>query len=402
MADFSGNISRLLFAIVFIITTIMASNTVYPGDRILTKTIEVIGTAPIHGDDVATARDRAISAGLVSAMELVIADFLPIESLVQNFPILNETLYAHTGKFIRDYKVLTEIRSGNIYRMMVQATLNIDGIQEQLTIAGIMLGKMAMPRVLFFITEQNIGGTSPEYWWGEDVLEAKTAAEVAMAETMQKKGFLLVDSKDKIQNIRYAVLNCEPDFKNHEVIDLGARMQADVLIVGKSIAEIAPNIRGENVKSFKGTIKVRAIRTDTGAEIASTVQTNVKANADEITGSRDSLASAGVLAGEVISGQIIAVWQQDVKTPAMVEIIVGGTHNLVNFVKFRQMLSSDMPGIRGVQIREMKPDETIITVDFEGSAEELANALMLKTFDAFGINIFEVSQDRIRIELISG
>jgi hypothetical protein len=49
----------------------------------------------------------------------------------------------------------------------------------------------------------------------------------------------------------------------------------------------------------------------------------------------------------------------------------------------------------------MRLDESVISVDFQGNAKELADALMLKAFDSFGINIYEVSQNRLRIELIS-
>ncbi|MBW2166280.1 MAG: hypothetical protein JRG74_09360 [Deltaproteobacteria bacterium] len=49
----------------------------------------------------------------------------------------------------------------------------------------------------------------------------------------------------------------------------------------------------------------------------------------------------------------------------------------------------------------MKADEATIVVDFQGNAKELADALMLKNFESFGINIYEISQSHLRIRLVS-
>ncbi len=228
---------------------------------------------------------------------------------------------------------------------------------------------------------------------------AKTAAESAMSESMRKKGFPVIDHGNIFGNLRYDILSYKPDLNNRQAVDLGARLQADVVIVGKSVAQIAPNTMGENIRSFKGTVTVRALRTDTGAEVASTTQTAVAVNTDEIAGCREALSGAGFLAGEEFASQIAAVWRKEVKKPAMVEVIVEGTGRLANFVTFRRILN-DMPEVNGIQIREMKFDEAAIIVNFQGNAEELADALMLKAFDSFGINIYEVSQNRLRIELI--
>ena len=68
---------------------------------------------------------------------------------------------------------------------------------------------------------------------------------------------------------------------------------------------------------------------------------------------------------------------------------------------FRRMLN-EMPEIKDVQIREMKSDEAIIGVDFKGNSKELADDLMTKAFDSFGINIYNISPTSLEIELIPG
>jgi len=84
----------------------------------------------------------------------------------------------------------------------------------------------------------------------------------------------------------------------------------------------------------------------------------------------------------------------------MVKVLVDGTQNLSNFVLFRRVLS-DIPGVEGIKIREMKADASTLMVGYAGTPKALADALILKTFDTFGININEVSESHLRIEIVS-
>ena len=401
--------------LLFVLFLLALSVGVQAEEQLHAKTILVIGTGRIYADNVAAARNRAISNSLVSAIEDVVKDFLPLESLVQNFQVINNILYSNTEGFVQGYKVLTEALSGNIYRVMVQVTVPIEKVQQQLSIAGIMIGKKSMPRVLFFIAEQSTEDSVPQYWWGEGMSVVKSSAESGMAGIMMKKGFLIIDYGNLAQNLRNEtldlepeldhqeaneVLSLEPELDHQEAVELGVRVNADVVIVGKAIASKAPNIMGKNIRSFKGAVTVRAFRTDTGEEIASASQTALSVNVDEVAGGRAALSDAGALAGKDLSLQILEKWRREIKKLVNIELAVERTANFANFVQFRKTLN-DIPGVNRVQLKEMRLDESVISVDFQGNAKELADALMLKAFDSFGINIYEVSQKRLRIELIS-
>ncbi|MFV9645340.1 MAG: hypothetical protein ACNYWU_05905 [Desulfobacterales bacterium] len=388
---------QILLFVLFVL--VMLPEGLQAEEQLHTKTVLVIGTGRIYADNVTVARNRAISNSLVSAIENVAKDFLPLESLIQNFQVINEILYSKTKEFVQGYKVLTEALSGNTYRVMVQATVSIDKVQQQLSIAGIMIGKKSMPRLLFFIAEQSTEANLPQYWWGEGMSAVKSAAENGMAAVMMEKGFLIIDYGELAQNFRNETLSLGPEFYHQEVVKLGVRLNADVVIVGKSIAGNAPNIMGKNIKSFKGTVTVQAFRTDTGEEIAFASQTALTVNTDEVAGGRAALSEAGALAGKDLSLQILEEWQKEIKKLVNIELFVEGTANFANFVQFRKTLN-DILGVSRIQLKEMRLDESVISVDFQGNAKELADALMLKAFDSFGINIYEVSQKCLRIELI--
>jgi len=399
---FSSLIRRLFFTVFILAVAANLSGIVNAEENASEKIIEVIGTGAIQGGNVAKARDRAIKNSLVSAVEFAVADFLPLESMIQNFEALNKIFYDNSSEFVEYYKVLTELKSGRTYRVLVQATVTTSVIEQQLISAGIKVCKKNMPDILFFISEQNLGDILPRYWWTEDLAVVKGYSEIAMSDGMIRNGFFLIDQKSLIKNEEFEAVKYKPDLGNQEAVRLGDSLHADVVIVGKAKADRAPNTMGGDTKSFKGTVLARALRTDTGEEIASTTQTAVSVNQDDITGGRDALLNAGYLAGNDLASQIAIIWQKEVKKSlSTLEIIVEGTGHLSSFVIFRSVLN-EIPEVVTAQTSEMKADEATIIVNFQGNAKEFADALMLKNFESFGINIYEISQDHLRVRLLTG
>ena len=119
------------------------------------KTFVVIGTSQVHGDNIQAARDQAISASLVMAVALMTEEILQEDSLVENFPQVNQIVYENSNAFVQDYKVLTETQFAKSYRVIVKATVAANKIAKQLSQAGILRAKVSLPAVLFFISEQN-------------------------------------------------------------------------------------------------------------------------------------------------------------------------------------------------------------------------------------------------------
>jgi len=363
------------------------------------KTVTVMGKSMIYSKNVVAARKQAISNGLDSAVSLVTAGELTPDDLLKNFEKINEILYDRTDKFIQDYKVLTETRAGRVYRVLVQATVSISVLEEQLASAGIMLGKKGLPKVLFFIAEKKIEDISAHYWWGQDFIFFENFSEKALAETLRQAGFTVIDPAAGIQEFELGSEYQKPELTDQEAMNIGFRFKADVIIIGRAMAEPTANTMGANMRSFKSTITARAIRLDTGQTVASAAQSAVTVNTDEFIGGRDAITATADLLGQQLALQIAAGWRKELNQPTMVTIIVTGSGNLKNFEMFRSTLDS-MSGVNETQINEIKPDEIMMLVDFQGNAEVLASALMHKTFEPFGLNIYEILSDNLKIELV--
>ena len=83
---------------------------------------------------------------------------------------------------------------------------------------------------------------------------------------------------------------------------------------------------------------------------------------------------------------------------APVALTVEGSGNLANFVKLRRTLAG-LPGVAAVQVKEMKPNEAVLLVEYAGSGRELAAALALQTFDTFEVTVVEALETALRVAL---
>ena len=387
---------------VAVMALLLLSAAVYAQQKVQDKTFVVIGSSRVQGENIQAARDQAISESLVTAVTLMTEEVLKVDSLVENFPKVNEIIYENTDNFVQDYKVLTETRSDKFYRVVVKATVAGQKIAKQLSTAGILRAKIDLPSVIFFISEQNLQDDSPRYWWGKQMGNFESISEATMADILKAKGFRVIDHRDI--GIR-KMADWNPDMTSQltdeEALNLGTRLKADVVIVGSSVASPTASVMGEELKSFKVILHARALSTETGKELVDISRTSVTANVDETAGGREALQMAGTLAGDDLSVQLASEWRKMAEKPSQVEILVEGTGNLANFVKFRKALTG-IPGVEGYRVKEIKPNETTLIIDYKGKAEDLASALMLQNFGNFGINIYEIGKQNLKIALISG
>jgi hypothetical protein len=365
------------------------------------KTIEVVGTGSVHGDNVSYARDEAISNGLVMAVGIVVADLVPSQTIVEKFSTLNQTLFSKADRFVKGYKVLTETARGKKYRVLVQATVSVDRIQEELSQSGMPLEANAELRVLLLIAEQNLEDHFPRYWWGESYAFVEAISESQLAAAMVSQGFSVID-RFSINKSPFSELGKSLNYNldNTQAVEIGRLFQADIVVVGSAMAESAANLMGDELKSYKGSLSVRALRIETQVEIVSLTQTALSTESDDISGGRKALAAVGVKAGTILASQLHAAWQNEVGKSQTFEILVEGTRQLVHFVQFRKIVA-DLPQVNELQTKEIMPDKATLGVDFQGTTRQFAEALLLKSFESFGIHINQVTPEQIRLSLVA-
>jgi hypothetical protein len=374
----------------------------YAKKKVQNKTFVVVGTSQIKDGNIQKAREAAISESLVLAVALMTKEVLKVNALIEYFPQVNELIYAKPNAFVLDYKVLTEAESGKLYRVLVKVRVAGKKIASKLSDADILRAKIKRPAILFLVSEQNLQQDTPQYWWGEQMGGFKAIAEATMADILKAKGFPIINPRGAvIGNLTDPGAAATPALSDESAIDIANRLKADVIIMGTSVASPTASIMGDDLKSFKAILNARVLRTQNGEELANISRTSVTANIDEAAGGRAALTMAATLAGDDLAIQLDSAWRRLAEQPSQVEVFVEGTGNLANFVKFRRALTS-ISGVGGIRVKEIKPNETTLIIDYKGKTEELAAALMRQNFENFGINIYEITQRNLKITLVPG
>jgi hypothetical protein len=73
---------------------------------------------------------------------------------------------------VKTYTIASELKEGDVYRVKIKATVDANAIADNLD----QIFK-AKPRVIVMIAEQNVGGKSMAYWWGNNGFSSEQSAD---------------------------------------------------------------------------------------------------------------------------------------------------------------------------------------------------------------------------------
>ncbi|WP_152971817.1 hypothetical protein [Desulfatitalea tepidiphila] len=355
--------------------------------------VHVIGTSQIRGGDMPAARQEAIEEGLVTAVSRVLIDLLPAESVAGNFQVINESILNHKDQFIQDYKVLAESQLGGTYRLIVAANVSVARLDGAVKNAGIRLGKVSFPRVLVCIAEQGAEDLSQDYWWsGQQPLTDRVATD-AVTRALLQAGFKVVQP----QVVPGAAM-LPAQLSLAQAQALGQQQDAEVVVVGLASAEAADTGTGSLGQS-SGSVAVRAVRVEDGRLLADIRESARSAAADPQAGSREAMRQAADQAGAALATRVAAAWRQQSAAAAAIALTIDGIGgHIADFVKFRSALGS-MSGVDNLQVKEMMPNAATLTVQYQGPARALADAVSKLVFDSFVVDIQAVEGKHIRLRL---
>jgi hypothetical protein len=399
MCDFQKK--TLLFALIIWAGLMIVGPEMVSAAREGERTIVATGTGRIIDSDTMTARKNAIKNGLVAAVESTAVNHFPSDFLKRNLKSLKETLYQNPQNFVTKYQVMTESKTEKTYKVVVKATVSLQRMEASLVNAGVVKGDDSLPKILLLLTEQNVEDGSKRYRWGRDMESEVIISEAALAKAMRSRGFIFIDPY--VAEYREAMagsLKERPEVDVEDAVRLGASVKADLVVLADASVQLADNTMGTEVKSFKSSVNARVFRVINGDTITETTQTSVVANADEAAARSDALTQAAKTAGNAIAQNIVRMWQEQSQEADKVELFIGGTRNLKHFVEFRNALVN-ISGVNGIRMQEIKPNEAVLAVYYDGSTKKLARLLRQVSFGEFGINIFDVMPKQVSLELVA-
>jgi len=92
-------------------------------------------------------------------------------------------------------------------------------------------------------------------------------------------------------------------------------------------------------------------------------------------------------------------WVQAMKEKKSFDLYVEGDNFLTRFIALKRQLK-DIREIEDISPRELGSSHAIMEVSYKGTPAQFANAVMLRTFEDFGIEVSMVSDDTVKIKFV--
>lgn len=357
--------------------------------------IESIGTSPINAEDPSSAEQAAINNALMLAVDKGVATVVPADILADNFEDIIPTFFGGAEQFILSYKKLATAEIEGFCRVLVRASIPADNLLARIRQIGILIDRESSPRVLIMVNEE-IEGQPPTYWWREGGPNVMIAAEKAMAQDFTRRGITPVP-----HDRRLALIDSDaygPRLKDEAAFEIGRRLGVDFIITGTSSVLVSDDSTSEKGGVFLGALDARLLDINTASVISMSTIHSRSDSAEPVSSPVDVLPAAGREAVRRFAPTIIAAFEQQRNRTRVIQIRVQGTGYLAHLNNFRNLLES-IGGVDRPQINEMKIDEAVISVDFCGTPQGLADNLMNTSADDLNIIVRNVSEDGLVIEL---
>lgn len=358
------------------------------GDELRTVTAEGVGA--ILAGDVALARDRAVKDAQRNAVELTVGVLIDAKTINHNYTLIKDEIYARSAGYVQDYKILEEWQETGLLRVIIQARVTTAPLQKDL---DRVIEAVERPRILFMVSQQDIGENQSKAWWEGTAGMGRLVAEATLQQHFIDNHFLVVDHA-----LKQPAGPVPLDPSDSQATAVGRDYDAEVVILGHAVVKDAGPIEEFDLHSYRAEISVRAIQVDNGHVLASANASAAAPHIDSLAGANVALKNASEKLGSTLVPKIIDKW---VKPAVVVTIDVVDITRYADFVRFKGVLKDQVWGVDKVYQRAFQINKANLEVSYRGTAQDLADELALKSFDTFRVDIVAASQNRLKLRFIA-
>ncbi|MGB5156609.1 hypothetical protein [Desulfobacterium sp. N47] len=364
------------FVLVFAVFLIFSTNS-FAED----KTIEAEGVSSISKEDAIRQAQR-------SAVEEAVGIFIQSQTEVENFELKKDKIFSRTQGYITRFSVVKESKSGDLYKILIKATVSLDKIKDDLIAMKILLASMEHPKLMVLIEED---------YKSMDNLGMGIAA-TEMASLLGAKGFELVDKSqvDAIMNNNQARQALAGNAKAAKA--LGLKFGAQYVVVGKVVAQDAGEAYpGSGLKSIQASLQLKVIQTQTGLVLGSVVKTGVSAHISPLTGATTAIQMCTQKAvDEYLINAITNSFQDYLNNGTPLKLHITGVGS---FQKSRMVIEVIEKVERVASSKKEGWNKTggilELSLLYKGTSEELAEVIDGKKVGAGKLEVIDVAPERL-------
>jgi hypothetical protein len=323
--------------------------------------IEATGYGVTKSDATIAAKREALAQG--------IGQMLTSQTETENFMIKRDLIITETMGHVKSFSVVKELQGPDgAWEVRIKAVVSKEGLAKDLAALKILMQTIGNPRVAVLITETNIDGSSAN------------KAETILLDSLKAKGFKMVDAN---QALRFRespdgvkAIGGDPD----AAIKLGAKLNAEVIIVGSVVAREAdvskiPAMANSGMKSANATISLKAFNISTRDILAakSTSQPSVNVNATA-AGNQAIEKSVVYLLGAkgAFFEALIESWRKNANDGGTFNVTIEGVDDFSELKAVKAALVLIAPNF---EQRNFNKPTLEIDITRSGKADDLAEAL---------------------------
>lgn len=349
------------------------------------KTIEAEGVSSISKEDAIRQAQR-------SAVEEAVGIFIQSQTEVENFELKKDKIFSRTQGYITRFSVLKESKAGDLFKIVINATVSLDKIKDDLIAMKILLASMEHPKLMVLIEEDyksmdNLG---------------MGIASTEMASLLGAKGFELVDKSqvDAVMNNNQARQALAGNAKAAKA--LGLKFGAQYVVVGKVVAHDAGEAYpGSGLKSIQASLQLKVIQTQTGLVLGSVVKTGVSAHISPLTGATMAIQMCTQKAvDEYLVNAITNSFQEYLNNGAPLKLHITGVDS---FQKSKLLIGVIEKIERVANSKKEGWSKTggILELGllYKGTSEELAGVIDGKKIGAGKLEVIDVAPERLDCNL---
>jgi hypothetical protein len=338
-----------------------------------------IGTGRVIDENIADARNEAISEAFVKAIEEYLIRRIGPQGMANNFQLLDEEILSRSKEAVQDYEIISEFRTERYVRVLMKARVNEVVLEQKLKTMG-LLEIDAVQTDILFVVSQKKEGFATTYWWGDPTRPAPiTETELALSRVFEERGFRVINRSFLPPEGSYHESMLRLGLSDEDVAEWGKLFSAQIVVAGEA------NLYGQS----RATVFLRAVKLPEGVVVAQGYREGVSGGAAE--GEANAIGLAVTSWANDMIPHIMAGVEPGHRIASEMIIKVNGLDSYGNFLVFKDFLKSNFPQITSVLERRLTKNSVTLGVKIEGGSKDLAEKVLNHPDAPFSLEIYELS-----------